>query len=306
MKRRRATILLSYAAAPLLVALITWALAGMQSWLIGHPGFGSPRAYTTLFFGGIALVTWLGGRGPGLWTLGLSLVFTAYFVMLPKQTLAGKSVADMLQLALFLGLGAMIIEGVEALVGNRRLLARSEEAQARLRAVMDTAPVGVVLSELNGTVSYANQEAERIWGHSLRRGKSENQRSHRILDPDGRPTPPEQKTLARVLAGEAPALHREHLVEQPDGTRLWVESAATLVVDGGGSPLGALAVISDITGRKEADLALRARRALPIAGAECQRYYHCAGRRRHSALQKPFGRAHHGLSSQRDCGAANF
>lgn len=259
MKRQRATILLSYAAAPLLVALITWALAGMQSWLIGHPGFGSPRAYTTLFFGGIALAAWLGGRGPGLWTLGLSLVFTAYFVMLPTQTLAGKSVADMLQLLFFLGVGVMIIWGIEALTGNRRLLAHSEDAQAKLRTVMDMAPVGVVLSEMNGTISYANQEAERIWGHLLRQGKPENQRSHRILDPDGRPTPPEQKTLARVLAGEAPTLHREHLVEQPDGTRLWVDSTAALVVDGGGRQLGALAVLNDITGRKEADIALRAR-----------------------------------------------
>ena len=259
MKRRRATILFSYAAAPLLVALITWALAAMQGWLVGHPDYGSPRAFTTLFFVGIALMTVLGGRGPGLWTLGLSLLFTAYFVMPPQHSLVGKSMADLIQLVFFLGIGVMITEGVEALTANRRLLARSEEAQARLRAVMDTAPVGVVLSDTSGTLSYANREAERIWGHPLSRLAPAGRRGSRSLEPDGVLTPPEQTMLAHALAGAAGAAQRERLVEQPDGTRVWVESAATLVRDKGGKPVGGLAVMSDITSRKEADLALRAR-----------------------------------------------
>ncbi len=259
MKRRRAIIFFSYAAAPVLVALITWLMAGMQSWLAGHPEYGQPRAFTTLLFGGIALLTVLGGRGPGLWTVALSVVFTAYFVMSPRGTLVGKSMVDLIQLVFFFGVGVMIVLGVEALITNRRLLARSEEAQAKLRTVMDMAPVGVVLTELDGTLSYANREAERIWGHPLKRVGPQEWRSYRILEPDGTPTPPERMTLARVLAGEAPPLHREHLVEQPDGTRLWVESVATLVPGSGGSPVGGLGVMNDITARKEAELALRAR-----------------------------------------------
>ncbi len=259
MKRRRATILFSYAVAPLLVALITWALAAIQTWLIGHPEYGSPRVYTTLFFVGIALVTVLGGRGPGLWTVALSLGFTAYFVMPPQHSLAGKSTADLIQLVFFFAIGAMITEGVEALRTNRSLLARSEEAQARLRAVMDTAPVGVVLSDLNGSPSYANQEAERIWGHPLPRLTQDVRQVCRVLNPDGTPTSPEQMTLARVLAGEAPRVQQEHLIEQPDRTQVWVESTATLVLDDKGSPVGGLTMMNDITARKEADLALRAR-----------------------------------------------
>ncbi len=259
MKRRRATIYLSYAAAPLVVALITGLMSGFQSLLLGHPEYGPPRAFTTLLFGGIALLTVLGGRGPGLWTLALSLIFTAYFVMLPRYSLAMKSVVDLIQLVFFLGVGIMVVLGVEALLTNRRLLARSEEAQAKLRTVMDTAPVGVVLTELDGTLSYANREAERIWGHPLKKVGPEDWRRYRILDPDGTPTAPEQMTLARVLAGEPLPVHREHIVEQPDGKRLWVESIATLVLDDGGSPVGGLGVMNDITGRKEAELALRAR-----------------------------------------------
>lgn len=285
MKRRRSSVIFSYAAAPLLVALITWAMAAIQNWLLVHPDFGSPRAFTTLFFGGIALVSLLGGRGPGLWTLGLSLVFTAYFVMTPRYSLGMKSAADIAQLALFLGVGVMMIEGVEALATNRRLLTRSEEAQAKLRAVMDTAPVGVVLSDARGVLSYANREAERIWGHAFEpeqtdaqsQGDAQSQpgeaeplsnaqsqkggkrHASRMLDADGTPTPPDQWIVARALAGEPAPVRREHLVEQPDGTRVWVESVAALVRDGGGRMQGALAVMSDITGRKEAELALRAR-----------------------------------------------
>lgn len=259
MKRRRSTILFSYAAAPFVVALITWLMSALQSWLSGHPEYGTPQVFTTLLFGGIALLTLLGGRGPGLWTLALSLGFTAYFVMAPRDSFAMKSVVDLIQLVFFLGVGIMVVVGVEALATNRHLLARSEEAQAKLRTVMDTAPVGVVLTDPRGTLSYANREAERIWGHPLKRVGMEDWRRYRILDPDGTPTPPERTTLARVLAGEAPPVQREHLVEQPDGTRVWVESIATLVLDGSGSPVGGLGVISDITGRKEAEFAARTR-----------------------------------------------
>ena len=141
-----------------------------------------------------------------------------------------------------------------ALRRNLELFGETQEAQARLQAVMDTSPIGIVTCDLDGTLDYANAQAERIWGHSFIPAPKEDWQRYQVLKPDGSPTPPGRTTLARVLAGEAPSLSRELIVEQPDGARVWVESTSALVRDGGGKPIGGLVVMADITQRKQTEI----------------------------------------------------
>ncbi len=242
----------AYLLSPLLVAATTWILLLVQS-LVARAEGGVVRPFGIGFLLAVAVITAVGGRGPGLFTLALSSL-SLILVLTPFN--AGVFFGhprDWTELLFVVAVGGFLIRGLEALRKNAQLLAESEEARARLRAVMDTAPVGVLLSDKAGKLVYANREAERIWGQSLAEVGSEGWAYPRLLDADGTPTPPHRTGLARALAGEAPTVQDERIVEQPDGTRVFVQAHSTLVRDDGGRVRSGLVVFSDITARKQAE-----------------------------------------------------
>lgn len=219
---------------PLLVALATWLLFLVQAEVARVEG-GHVRPFGVGFLLAVALMTILGGRGPGVLTLALSLL-SLMLILTPLG--AGGMIGrprDWAELILLFLTGIFLVRGLESLRTNARLLAESEESRARLRTVMDTAPVGVLLSDKAGKLIYANQEAERIWGHPLAAVGREEWSRYRMFNTDGSPTRPEQTGLSRVLAGEGPSVHDERIVEQPDGNRIYVQTDATLVRDDAGS-----------------------------------------------------------------------
>ena len=251
-KLPRLSPLRAYLLSPLLVALTTWVLLLAQA-LVAHAEGGHVRPFGVGFLLAVALITAIGGRRPGLLTLALSCL-SLMLVLTPLGT--GGSfgrLRDWTELFLLLSVGGFLIHGLEALHTNARLLAESEEARARLRAVMDTAPVGVLLSDKAGTLVYANHEAERIWGQPLEAVIREGPVRFRLLDADGTPTPPQRTGLARALAGEAPVIRDERIIERSDGTRVFVQTSSTLVRDDGGRVRSGLVVFSDISERKQAE-----------------------------------------------------
>ena len=123
---------------------------------------------------------------------------------------------------------------MEALRRNLELFDKTQEAQARLQAVMDTSPIGILTCAL-GRHSGIRQPR----GGSAHPGtpihplaRRDGWQQYRHVQPDGTPTPRAQTTLARVLAGEAPTLSRELIVEQPDGAQRLGGATSTLVRDG--------------------------------------------------------------------------
>lgn len=241
----------AYLLSPLLVALTTWLLLLVQS-LVGRAEGGYVRPFGIGFLLAVAVIATLGGRGPGLFTLALSCL-SLILVLTPFG--AGVSFGhprDWTELLFVAAVGGALVRGLEALRTNVQLLAESEEARARLRAVMDTAPVGVLLSDKDGKLVYANREAERMWGQPLAAVTQEGAR-YRLLDADGTPTPPHRTGLARALAGEAPTVQDERIIEHPDGMRVFVQAQSTLVRDDGGRVRSGLVVFSDITERKRAE-----------------------------------------------------
>lgn len=244
--------LAAYLLSPLLVALTTWLLLLTQSTL-AHMGGGHVRPFGIGFLLAVALLTALGGRGPGVVTLALS-VFSLLFVLMPR-TISGSigDARNWTELLFLICVGGLVVLGLEAVRKNASLLAESEEARARLRTVMDTAPVGVLISDIAGKLTYANREAERIWGHPLQAVGREGWTRYRLLNSDGTPARPEDTLLGRVLAGAEGTIQDERLIEQPDGTRVYVQTSATLVRDKSGRPLNGLVIFSDMTKRKQAE-----------------------------------------------------
>jgi PAS domain S-box-containing protein len=124
------------------------------------------------------------------------------------------------------------------------------QTEASLASLLGAAQVGIVLFDMDGVIRYANPEAERIVGYRLvDDGKSAWLRV-RGLRSDGTGAA-EPNSLWRVLSGEVETASTERLIERSDGSRIWIETRTTLIRDEGKS-VGAVAVFTDITERKEA------------------------------------------------------
>ena len=251
--------LFTYALSLPLVALTTWGLFALQQAMTAREGVYT-RPYAIGFILPVALMTLLGGARAGVLTLALSLLSTVYILVEPTFAFELYQPRDVAEVVIVGVTGSLIVFSLDAMrrahERSERLLADSRESSARLRTVMNTAPVAVMTCTPDGTLNYANREAERIWGQPLHTVSREGWSRYRLLYPDGSPIPPERMGLARALAGEDP-VHNELTIERPDGTRVMVSSISTRVHDQEGELLGALAVFSDVSERKSAEEALR-------------------------------------------------
>ncbi len=253
----------AYCAVLPLVAATAWLLHKIQIALATVSPTGQvvlPRPFSIAFILLGALLTLWGGWGPGILVLLLALVVNIAF-LLPNANFFSMAAMDWASLSVTLCAGLLIIGAVEAAQRARKrsayLLAQSENAQARLRAVTDAAPVGVLTCDANGVLDYANPETERIWGQPLARVGLDGYDRYKIFSVDGSARPPEKRGLARVLSGENGVLVDEMLIEQPSGQRVRVQARSTRIVGENKATLGAVTILSDNTEQFEAEEALR-------------------------------------------------
>jgi two-component system, chemotaxis family, CheB/CheR fusion protein len=144
-------------------------------------------------------------------------------------------------------------------------IARRKEAENQLRSaavryqtLFELVPVAVYLTDTEGNIQEYNHHAVELWGRKPR-PQEKFCGAFQILDPEGRPMPPEASPMARVLQGETvPASDLEIVVQQDDGTRRNVLVAPRTLRDDRGRILGAINCLHDITARKQAEDLLKA------------------------------------------------
>lgn len=135
-----------------------------------------------------------------------------------------------------------------------------DEAQVLLRAVLDGMGEGVVVADREGRFLLSNPAAKRLLGPTLPEGPLEGRAErHGLFEgPDETSTAPlDRLPMARALAGErvegVDCYLRNDL--HPDG--LWVMVSASPVRGPKGELEGGVAVLRDISDRKEAELSRR-------------------------------------------------
>jgi PAS domain S-box-containing protein len=136
----------------------------------------------------------------------------------------------------------------EALRAERDLLAH----------ITETSPVGIVLVDKTGTVTFANSFAEKHFGLTRAQieGRAYNDPQWEIEAVEGGPFPEDQLPFALVKSGREPVFDIQHAIALPDGRRLALSINATPLFDDAGQFNGMVASIEDITARKENELAL--------------------------------------------------
>ena len=133
-----------------------------------------------------------------------------------------------------------------------------EDERHFLRAVLDSLEEGIVACDADGRLSLFNPATERFHGLSLDSIPSESWAEHYdLFEADGT-TALATESVPLLRAFEHGQVKGEEMVIAPKrGPRRLVSCNGRAIFDGGGSKIGAVVAMRDITGQRRAEAALR-------------------------------------------------
>lgn len=143
---------------------------------------------------------------------------------------------------------------IAAALAHARLHTEIEHERARLRAVLDQLPEGVLLIDApHGHVRYANAAAVHIVGSPIIVSTDISVKHAAlmriILDKNGQPIAPEKLSSSRALLGET-ANGQEVTLSRLDGSKAFLLTSTAPLRKDDGTIIGAIGVFQDITARK--------------------------------------------------------
>ncbi len=132
------------------------------------------------------------------------------------------------------------------------------ESEARLQAVLDHVPVGVLLADAaTGRILLSNRRlAELLGERSVRSDRVVDYGRTPATDAEGREVLPADRPLARALRGQEEA-GGEYQFHRRDGRRTWLRVRAVPIRDQAGRVVRAVAALMDIDAERRAAEALR-------------------------------------------------
>jgi PAS domain S-box-containing protein len=144
------------------------------------------------------------------------------------------------------------VEVARAHEADRRLYASEAARRAWLMSIIDQMPEGIILLNESGGVEAMNRALLALASDPASTvDLGENPNLFDVRSPDGTPIPFTDYLVVRALRRGEVATDHEHLVRLKDGRFVPVLVSAAPVRDAAGRITGAIAVIRDITARKE-------------------------------------------------------
>ena len=142
-------------------------------------------------------------------------------------------------------------------IQRARAEAERHVSDARLRAVIEAAPIGLIFAANDGRILGGNAQVERLFGHPVLPSPSVAAYTDYVaFHADGRQVSGDEYPLARALAGEErPEL--ETLYRRGDGSLAWLHFVAAPIRDADGAVTGGVVASIDIDRERRAELALR-------------------------------------------------
>src|SRR3984957_1351282 len=141
---------------------------------------------------------------------------------------------------------------------RKQMAAALLQNQTLLATVIAELPIALVACDVRGQLTHHNRAAAELLGiPSERTGDAVPRNPYpltsKVYLADGiTPVPREDRPLARALLGDTVS-DAEFVIVRPDGSPRTVLSSAQRMVVNAGQPLGALAVVEDITERRLAE-----------------------------------------------------
>ena len=135
--------------------------------------------------------------------------------------------------------------------------APNRKQTAQLQKALDTFPIAIVIVDLNGNIQFMDQTARTLLGGPETRLKLKDwpQAFGLYLDDGIVPYPGENLVVLRVLQGEIVEDPEEIILRREGDERgIWISIAAQALKDDDGNIEGAVALIRDITYRKQIEI----------------------------------------------------
>jgi PAS domain S-box-containing protein len=127
------------------------------------------------------------------------------------------------------------------------------ERERRFRELLNALPAAVYTTDAAGRLTYYNDAAAELWGHTPQLGSSEWCGSWKLYWADGTPLPHGECPMAIALKENRAVRGMEAIAERPDGTRVPFIPFPTPLHDEAGKLIGAVNMLVDITERKRAE-----------------------------------------------------
>jgi PAS domain S-box-containing protein len=124
-------------------------------------------------------------------------------------------------------------------------------SEARLTAILEQLPVGVSVYDSEGQTVLLNSVMRRFLGEAMPSRDPERMHQWRSLKSDGTLLPPDEWPDSRALRGEKVVPGVEFLFTDDEGYETWTYITAVPLRDGEGRIVGAIAVVQDISARKQ-------------------------------------------------------
>ena len=152
-----------------------------------------------------------------------------------------------------LALAELAAQGIaRAILGAARaeLMLALDAQRARLEAVVEQAPVGVVIADAaTGRLLLGNAEVDRIYGRPFEPADGEDPGPPAFVPQDGRELAPDETPLARAMRGEV--VEAEELgIVRADGSRATLLAWAAPIRAADGTIGSAVVALTDITERR--------------------------------------------------------
>jgi PAS domain S-box-containing protein len=123
----------------------------------------------------------------------------------------------------------------------------------RFRDLLDALPAAIYTTDAAGLITFFNQAAVEFSGRTPEIGSDQWCVTWRLYWPDGRPMAHDECPMARALKEDHPIRGGEAIAERPDGTRVPFMAYPTPLHDASGRLVGAVNMLVDVSGAKEAE-----------------------------------------------------
>jgi diguanylate cyclase len=200
--------------------------------VIGAFRVGAWGSATLALASGLAII--------GLWALGIR----------PNGLEAAMATSSLVDLPV-LAVLATVMPSVAVGIGTqarRSAVSALRASERQFRQAMENSPIGILISDLDGTWRHANRALCQMLGYSPEELRS--------LPPGGPSVGAEweasRERWQRLLSGEIDTYNVERRFQHKDGHWLWAHVAVSLMHDEAGAPLHLIAQIESLEARREA------------------------------------------------------
>ena len=146
-------------------------------------------------------------------------------------------------------------EGAIGEIAARHDAIRSEagkDSEQRFRDLLQALPAAIYTTDAEGRITFFNRACIDFAGRTPKVGEMWCV-TWKLYLPDGTPLPHDECPMAVALKENRPVRDVEAVAERPDGSRICFMPYPTPLRDGRGRLIGAVNMLVDITGRKQAE-----------------------------------------------------